>query len=141
MFPTALLQGVRTGLVLFAAGFYGEHDAIWFAQAGVKTTCVDRNADKIAHMEKLYPRDWEFVAGDVFDFTLTTRRWDVVTLDADSNQFTECAEMIDRWCALARTAVVLGCSRYEPITVPVGWELTERQYRSDVASWAILQAV
>lgn len=142
IFPQEVLKGCRSALVLFAAAFHGRQDAIWIADAGLRATCVDIDHAKLGDMGRVYPEGWEFVNGDVFDYAaLTTRKWDLVTLDPPTNLFEKCAAWLPRWCELARRAVVLGCGPSPELDVPDGWALEPLRYRSDFAggvNWAVL---
>ena len=144
LYPRHVLPGCDTALVLFAAAFYGQQDAVWIAEAGLTATCVDLDHNKLEEMRDAYPDDWEFVAGDVFEYVSRTNdRWDVVSIDCPSNLFAHCAAFVPVWCILARKAVVLGTGR-EPFTAPPGWQVTERLYRSSFKGgtyWAVLEPV
>lgn len=142
LYPRHVLTGCSDALVLFAAAFHGLQDAVWMAEAGLKTTCVDVDSQKLTEMSTFYPEGWEFVTGDVFEYVSRTNdRWDVVSIDCPSNLFAQCAGFTPVWCLLARKAVILGCDR-RPIAVPPGWRVTEHRYRSSFAGgtyWAVLQ--
>ena len=56
-YPTHLLEGCETGLCLFAAAFLGQNDAAHFEEAGVLTTCVDIDAERLGQMSFYYPKD------------------------------------------------------------------------------------
>jgi len=143
VFPQHLLRLGESGLCLFAAGFLGKQDAYWMANAGMDATCVDTDAEKLAVMKQLYPRDWEFVVADVFDFAAAAdRQWDVVSLDPFTNLYDQVGDLVDRWCALARRGVVMGCGRRQAIRAPVGWRVSEMVRRSAFHGgtyWAVLE--
>lgn len=142
-FPRSVLQGWETGLCLFAAGFLGRQDAVWLADAGLRVTCVDTDAAKLAEMEGMYPEDWQFVCEDVFAFVWEAdRTWDIVTVDCPSNMFLEAAEFLPQFCELAERAVVLG-SDNSATNAPPGWVVTEKRKRSDYVPggvfWSVLE--
>lgn len=143
LYPSAVLDGCESALVMFAAAFLGAQDAVWIADAGLTATCVDTDLEKVAEMAPAYPTDWEYVVGDAFDYaTRTKRRWDVVSVDCPSNLFERCAEFLPVWCLLARRAVVLGCGRGTEIVAPDGWQVTDRLHRSNFRGgvyWAVLE--
>jgi hypothetical protein len=143
LFPRYVLKGCETALVLFAAAFHGRQDAYWVQEAGLTGTCVDTDAGKLAEMTDVYPADWEFVIGDVFEYASSTgRTWDVVTVDCPTNLFAACADALLLWCELADRAVVLGCGPNTPVLPPAGWMLTERRFRSGNFGgvyWAVLE--
>jgi hypothetical protein len=143
LYPRHLLPGCRDALVLFAAAFHGQQDAVWFAEAGLNATCVDTDAERLAEMADVYPAGWDFVEADAFEFaTMATRQWDVVSVDCPTNLFGRCAEMLPVWCLIARRAVVLGCAS-KPVT-PDGWRVSEMLYRSSFAGgvkWAVVVPV
>jgi hypothetical protein len=129
LYPRHALVGCADALVLFAAAFHGQQDAVWMAEAGLRTTCVDIDQEKLREMMDAYPADWEFVCEDVFEFVDTARRWDVISIDCPSNLFDKCARLLPLWCALARKTVVLGSDRRYP-RIPEGWRIMERLHRS-----------
>ena len=67
-YPAHLLDGCETGLCLFAAAFLGHNDAIHFAEAGLHTTCIDIDEDRLGEMRELYPSEWEFAVFDAWDY-------------------------------------------------------------------------
>ena len=79
-FPLHALRGSKTGLCVFAAEWHGRQDAFWLYEAGIKTTCVDVNGQRLEEMRRIYPDGWEFVAEDAFEFQPPSK-YDVVTLD------------------------------------------------------------
>lgn len=145
IFPQDVLDGAKTGLVLFAGGFHGIQDAIWFQEHDIRTTCVDIRPEGLAEMAAIYPTDWEWVVADAYDWIVKQkwqgRRWDVISIDSPTGQFNVTAGLIHLWCSIADMAVVLGCSsRQEFKMVPDGWELHERIRRSAYAGgvdWAV----
>lgn len=144
-YPNLARLGSETALILFAAQWLGKQDAVWIADAGLQGTCVDVQPDKLRQMEAIYPDGWEFVCADVFPFTeRTDRSWDVVSIDCPSNMFQECADLIERWCSLARDAVILGTGVGTMVTAPDGWAVSEVRKRSDYDGgvyWTVLEPV
>lgn len=142
-YPRHILAGCDNALILFAAGFFGRQDGFWIADAGLRATCVDIRPDLLAAMERVYPYDWEFVEGDVFEYVANTgRQWDLLSIDCPSTLFERCAAQVATWTRLARVAVVLGTSGRTDLAAPDGWEVTERRFRSvnyGGTFWAVLE--
>jgi hypothetical protein len=133
-YPVELLMPALTGLVLFAARWYGRQDAYWFARYSVQTTCVDLDGDRLDDMARVYPKGWEFQTADVFAFgadAVGRQTWDVVSLDPFTNDMDACASLIDLWAGLARRAVVIGATSETRIEPPHGWRVVSRDKRSD----------
>ena len=144
VYPRELLAECGDALVLFAAGFLGRQDAFWIAEAGLAAICVDVRLNLLHEMAAVYPPDWQFVVGDVYELAVfdALASADLVSIDCPSGHFEQCAGMVDRWCALARRYVVLGTGEHTPLDVPAGWTEIERRYRSDFAGgtyWAVLK--
>ena len=143
LYPRHALAGCEDALVLFAAAFHGQQDAIWIAEAGMRATCVDLDGEKLNEMVLAYPEGWEYVTGDAFQYALMTERtWDVVSIDCPSNLFERCAELLPMWCLLARKAVVLGCGTDTDLAAPEGWQITDRVHRSrnyGGTYWAVIE--
>jgi hypothetical protein len=143
LFPTGALEGCETALVLFAAAFHGQQDAIWMVDAGLTGTCVDIDEVKLGEMHGAYPDGWEFVCKDAFLYaTFTYRHWDVVSLDPPSNLFAKCAALLPLWCGLASHAVILGTGTDTVVEPPEGWQVTERLRRSNFLGgvyWTVLE--
>lgn len=143
-YPREILSECGDALVLFAAGFLGRQDAFWIADAGLTAVCVDARLKPLHEMAAVYPADWQFVIGDVYELAafdaLATA--DLVSIDCPSGHFDRCADMVAVWCALARRYVVLGTSLDIELELPDGWVEVERRYRSDFAGgtyWAVLK--
>jgi hypothetical protein len=143
LYPRDLLDNASTALALFAAGFHGQQDVIWMAEAGLHVTCVDTDGEKLNEMILAYPEGWEYVTGDAFEYaTLTQRTWDIVNIDAPSNLFDRCAELLPLWCLLARKTVVLGCGTTTELEPPAGWMVADKVHRSNNfggTSWAVVE--
>lgn len=142
-YPDEYLDGCGDALVLFAAAFLGRQDGIWILDRGMTAVCVDVRSASIRQMAGIYPSDWEFVQADVYE--LVDRHElpeaDLVSVDCPSGQFGRCADLVDRFCALARRVVILGCGETTEIFAPSGWKIAERRLRSRFAGgtcWAVL---
>lgn len=145
-FPCGRLSGCETGLALFAARWLGKQDCVWLADAGIETTCVDVDDERLREMFELYPAGWEFVTCDAFAFAdwavENDRRWDVVTLDPFTDLFDRVAGNVETWCALARRMVVMGTGRRTRVKAPAGWRVTARNLRSSFQGgvyWTVLE--
>ena len=147
-FPRDILAGANTGLCVFAAEWHGKQDAQWLAKAGMTATCVDLNRTRLDEMERIYPSDWKFTDWDAFTFRdasiQNNRKWDVVTADPFTGEAMDrCHRELDRWCALANQAVVMGSTIIQTIDrAPVGWKITGRVYRGDYVGgvyWTVLK--
>jgi hypothetical protein len=131
LYPRHVLVGCDDALVLFAAAFYGQQDAVWMADAGITTTCVDTDTVRLEEMRGVYPDGWEFVTADAFEFAVgTDRQWDVVSIDCPSNLFDRCAELLPLWARIARKVVVLGSGENTAAQEPDGWEFIDCVRRS-----------
>lgn len=140
LYPTEILERCETALVLFAAAFLGEQDAVWIEEAGLVATCVDNDAERLDEMLRLYPEDWTFVSGDAYEFARRGGRWDLVSVDCPSgDSFDRCADLLDLWCSLARVAVVLGTSPGRRLVAPDGWRVARTIRRSPIANWTVLE--
>lgn len=142
-YPTEVLDGAESGLLLFAAGFFGKQDGVFFAEAGIPCVAVDYRRHDLSQMAAMYPSDWVFVEGDVYGLLDSgdLPAADVVSIDCPSGHFQICAELIDAWCDLARRAVVLGVGKTTEIFPPRGWRNVEKRRRSSYAGgtyWAIV---
>jgi hypothetical protein len=91
---------------------------------------VDIRRENFRAMRNLYPESWEFVQDDVYEFVLEGGRWDVVTVDCPSGHFQQCADLLPRFCKIARSAVILGSGADTRVDVPDGWRLVTRNRRS-----------
>lgn len=146
-FPHEALIGCQTALILFAAGFYGKQDAFWIAEAGLQGTCVDSDETRLLEMREVYPEGWQFLTGDAYEFASgpwSWRRWDVVTLDPWTQDFARCADNIQAWCRLARTAVIIGTGTETILCPPDGWRVAQVRQRSTYAGgvfWTLLERV
>ncbi len=144
LYPSSILEGCESALVLFAAGFLGRQDCVAVADAGLTATCVDNDHARLGAMVLAYPERWEYVHGDAFAYARMTRRqWDVVSLDPFTNQFQRCADELELWCSLARRFVVLGVGiRTHLPVIPAGWLAHTQQMRSGFNGgvlWQVLE--
>lgn len=149
-YPASLLEGCETGLVLFAAAFLGHNDAIHFAEAGMRCTCVDIDGARLAEMRALYPADWTFVEDDAWGFAQQQlARWeylavsaipaDVVSVDTFTGSATRRSlDSLPLWCSLARKLVTATYTSGEAYEVPEGWRATLYERASGVY-WLVLQ--
>jgi hypothetical protein len=145
-YPTRVLEGAETGLVLFAAAFLGHNDAIHFAEAGARGFCVDRDGERLAQMARLYPDDWQWAVDDVWKFAEAARtlgeQWDVVSADPWTDAFQAVADRAELLCSLARRAVTIGTGARTNVTPPAGWRITEVVERSSFrggVNWTVLE--
>lgn len=146
LFPRDVLEGAEMALCLFSAAFWGRQDAYWMAEAGIKTTCVDLDGDKLREMMAVYPKDWAFRQMDAWELhpDKTPVRYDVVSLDPFTDLFQRVADSLPQWCALALQAVILGHGTDTVVVPPEGWQITERIHRSTFSGgvwWSVLQPV
>jgi hypothetical protein len=145
-YPGHALIGHRTALCLFAAAFHGRNDAYWLADAGLLTTCVDTDRQRLDEMKAIYPNDWGWEVDDAFAFAdmaaVLGRQWDVVSLDPFTNLIPQCVDMITLWCHLARHVVILGTLHDTPVWAPNGWRAIEARHRSNNFGgvyWTVLE--
>lgn len=142
-YPTHLLEGCETGLVLFAAAFLGHNDAIHMAEAGMDVMCVDIDRERLLEMEMLYPARWSFSSADAWDYAnLWSRKgwqWDAVSVDTfTGDAMRRSLDSLELWCSLARRLVtvtitddVLEVEKVE------GWTMSLYP-RSDHVAWLVL---
>lgn len=142
-YPAHLLEGCETGLVLFAAAFLGHNDAIHFAEAGVQTTCVDTDAERLAEMRTLYPEDWEWEVCDAWDYEVFATgycfQWDAVSCDTWTGDLMHRSlASLNLWCSLAHKLVTATITDDVPmVDAPDGWK-AELFPRSERVSWLVL---
>ena len=67
-YPTRILEGQDTGLILFAAGVPRPQRRHPLRQADMTCTCVDLDGDRLMEMARLYPPTWDFLADDAWEF-------------------------------------------------------------------------
>lgn len=142
-YPAHLLDGCRTGLVLFAAAFLGHNDAIHMAEAGLTCMCVDVDADRVAEMRELYPASWSFLVADAWEWAATARDedllWDVVSADTFTGSAMERSlRSLDLWCSLARKVVTATITPGAMYQVPGGWKAMHYQ-RATGVYWLVLE--
>lgn len=143
-YPTHLLEGCTGGLVLFSAAFLGHNDAIHFAEAGIVTTCVDIDRERLTEMRSLYPEEWGFVCADAWEFAEARQSermtWDAVSVDTfTGSAMRRSLGSLDLWCSLAAKFVTATIDdTVTELVVPEGW--TSSLYpRSDRVSWLVLE--
>lgn len=147
VFPTHVLEGRSSALVLFAAAFGGAQDALFVLDAGLAAVCVDTDRDALNRMRAAYPKDWGFVHMDAWKYARAAvehgNKFDVVTADCPTNLFEEVDHDVGLWCALARHAVVLGsgtCGMSARLSA--GWKWTGCVRRSSFRGgvwWSVLE--
>lgn len=144
-YPSHLLEGCETGLVLFAAAFLGHNDAIHFAEAGIRTTCVDVDGERLAEMCDLYPSDWSFHENDAWRFVEACHiyseraQWDVVSVDTfTGDMMHRSLASLDLWCSLARKVVTVTYVAVTGYEVPEGWQDSLYTRAGDVY-WLVLE--
>ncbi len=86
-FPTQILRNCESAAVFFASLTFGRNDAIYIYTAGVPyVLCNDIDEERLMHMKRIYPNDWEFVVGDAFtvakQLLVDKQTFDLVTCDA-----------------------------------------------------------
>lgn len=127
-YPSELLEGCETGLVLFAAAFLGHNDAVHFAEAGLTTMCVDIDGHRLKQMQELYPDDWTFAEVDAWEaasLLLAGRptQFDAVSVDTFTGAATRRSlDSLELWCSLARRLVTITYTAGEAYEVPEGWK-------------------
>lgn len=125
-YPVHLLEGHRTGLLLYAAAFMGHNDAVHYAMSGLECTAVDNDEGRLARMRPLYDASWSFVHADAVAFAEAASAadvfWDCVSVDPFTGDAMEVAlGRLDLWCSVARHLVTVGCRRGDTWRVPPGW--------------------
>lgn len=142
-YPEHLLEGCETGLCLFAAAFRGHNDAIHFALAGMRATCVDVDGLRLREMATLYPGDWSWRVMDAWEFAEQQQvegiMYDAVSVDTfTGDALHRSLASLDLWCSLARKAVTVTITDdIDHVEFPEGW--TSSLYpRSDHVSWLVL---
>jgi hypothetical protein len=146
-YPSFMLPSEGTALALFAAGFHGWNDAIHFARAGLRTTCVDTDERKLVEMEAIYPADWSFRVSDAWEFAehhvSEGIMYDVVSVDPFLGDADERAlDDFYLWPSLARRLVTITvpASSTRHLNVPEGWAVSYFPRSSNVAWMVLLHA-
>lgn len=144
-YPVGHLEGCETGLCLFAAAFLGHNDAVHFAEAGLKTMCVDIDGKRLAQMAMLYPRTWQWAVDDAWKFAdaayVLGEQWDVVSVDTFTGAATRRSlDSLDLWCSLARKLVTATTTAGEGYEIPSGWKC-ELYERATGVDWLVLSRV
>lgn len=139
-YPSNLLKGCETALLLFGAGFLGMNDGIHMVDAGISAVVVDIDESKLLKMANLYPDDWTFVKADAWWMAeRLDSTFDVVSVD----NFTGDSEApvlasLGLWCRLAnRLVTVTKTAKNLPHSIPYGWE-PGIVARSSRANWLVL---
>jgi hypothetical protein len=142
-YPTHLLEGCEIGLVLFAAAFLGHNDAVHFAEAGLETTCIDIDRERLFEMRGMYPDIWTFLNTDAFLWARLMKagrqKWDVVSADTFAGSaMRRSLDSLDLWCSLARKVVTVTTTAGEPYDVPDGWKGSLFE-RAPSVFWLVLE--
>jgi hypothetical protein len=131
-YPDHLLVECSTGLALFSAAFLGHNDAIHFALAGMRGTCVDVDEKRLDAMTAIYPDDWSFAKADAWSFAERAQgfgeRWDAVSVDTFTGDAMERSlRSLELWTSLARRLVTVTIKLAIPDSsrmwglIPHGW--------------------
>lgn len=142
-YPSDLLEGCSAGLALFSAAFLGHNDAVHFAEAGMRGTCVDINGERLAEMRDLYPADWDFIEDDAWKFAERMRSgqftWDAVSADTfTGSAMRRSLKSLPLWCSLARKVVTVTITAGALYLVPDGWRAWHYE-RATGVSWVVLE--
>lgn len=135
VFPHHVLDGARSVLLMFCAGFYGRNDGYWVWESGIDdVTGVDVDWERLEVMSNLYPDSWEFIKADCFEYQ-PGRKFDVVVVDAPTPLTYQAARWLGRWTMFAEQAVVVGV-HWKPLVEhgfnpPHGWSVTSLVKRAD----------
>lgn len=147
-FPRDILRDSKTALCVFAAEWHGRQDAYWLYEAGLTTTCVDLNDQKLDEMKRVYPDTWQFHSVDAFTFVQESAglRWDVVTADPFTGEMMDrCHFDLKRWCGLANETVIMGSTAAQRIPKgPPGWRIEDIVTRSSFGGgvfWTVLRRI
>lgn len=157
-FPRAILDGVKSVLILFASGRGGATDGRWFAEAGLDdVTLIDWDASSLERMKRHAPATWKFAIGDVMACRPTgvfARSYDHVSADPPSQLAPEIISRVPYWLAPAGKSATVTLYRHcfigEPaldapeLVPPVGWTFTDLIRRSDFRGgiyWLVCERV
>lgn len=142
-YPSHLLPQEGSALALCAAAFLGHNDVVHFAEAGMRVVCVDRDAERLEEMKRLYPDDWTFACDDAWGFAERAytlgMTWDVVSVDTFTGDMEfRSLQSLELWCSLARKFVTVTASRGSMWLIPRGWRSSLYERSSDV-NWLTLE--
>jgi 16S rRNA G966 N2-methylase RsmD len=131
VFPRDALDGCTSALLLFCAAKLGAYDGVRVLERGITdVTAVDKHAGYLRAMRELYPREWDFVQADAWEFTAqASRTWDFVSVDPPTDLAEQVAEDLDLWAALAERSLIVGT--HESLDPPEGFEVVELLRRSE----------
>lgn len=145
-YPADMLDGCRTGLLLFAAAFLGVNDGIHFARKQLVCTCVDTNEERLSRMEALYPPEWLFEAEDAWEFARAAQErgktWDAVSVDTFTGNATHRSlDSLELWCSLANRCLTVTVAKGQECEIPDGWHgyLFPREASHEIAAWLVMQ--
>ena len=139
-YPSDLLNGCDTGLLLFGAGFYGRNDGIHFHDAGLFMTVVDTDSVKVQDMHEMYGAG-AWIIEDVFEYMRHVgihEYWDVVSVDCPMNLIPRCYGHADQFAASANKLLTITCSAHTDPSgrhIP-GWEWRGLRPRTEQSAWA-----
>lgn len=137
-FPRFVFNKCESALMLFCAGFYGGHDCVWVADAGLTNViAVDHDADKLNVMKQIYPKQWSFLCTDIYKLNLISSV-DLVVADVQISQIEYAQNWISAWCAVANRYLIVTGKHNELTPIPKGWKELGKLYRSDEILWLIL---
>jgi hypothetical protein len=142
-YPVELLKDAESGLCLYAAAYAGHNDAIHFALEKVPTICVDTDETALWAMEFLYPRSWQFVWSDAWEYAELAEKptADVVSVDCfTGDEEARVLGALELWASLARKAVTITATDelYEQTEPPAGWR-KRRYVRAPDVNWLVLE--
>lgn len=125
-YPDHLLEGCHTGLALFAAAFLGWNDAVHYALAGMRGTCVDTDGVRLAEMASVYPEDWQWAYDDAWKYAQAARqlgeRWDAVSVDTfTGDAMRRALDSLDLWCSISRRLVTVTYTDGAGYETPDDW--------------------
>lgn len=146
-YPSDLLSGCQTGLLLFGAGFYGRNDGIHFYDAAIDATVVDSDSVKVQDMYGIYVvgdrslERWDWIITDAFEYMRNVgihEYWDVVSVDCPMNLIPRCYGHADQFAASANKLLTITCSAHTDPSgkrIP-GWEWRGLRPRTEQSAWA-----
>lgn len=152
-FPTSLLDGCESALLLFASGRMGAADGYWLQEAGIDDVwCVDHDPATLVPFAAAYPAEWRYLEADAFAF-FPDRVFDLVSVDAPSQFAPHLLTWLPRWCGFASRFVTATVFRHcfigEPSLdelepAPDGWRYRDLIHRSEFRGgvyWLVMERV
>lgn len=140
-YPTRILEGCESGLLLFASGRGGQTDGWAFSDLS-PVVAVDWDHGTLERLKKAAPSHWDFILEDAFEFAQTYgSQFDVVSVDAPSHFAPTLIEHIPLWLSIAGKAATITVYRHcfagQPslqapeLEAPNGWRFTDLIKRSE----------